>query len=239
MPSKKKSADQVISLDSFGSAKDYWICWVKSPLTPLSVAKKVQTLLKQPCAYIGGIGLPDVHESLNFPMFLTSFSNEYDANLVILANRVTAPMELSMEQQNYLLGGLLFEDEYFLFNNQGLRKVNFSFPQADYILMLSVDKQADMEDYVQLLPVLADNRILCQDTPRNIAQGQKKSKQVLDFIQYMFYESEAAVKDYRRRKLFQKLHHKMSVSSSNCGDLRFPLEDNRMITSALLRREDY
>ena len=105
--------------------------------------------------------------------------------------------------------------------------------------MLSADKQADIEDYVQMLPLLADDRILCQNTPQLIAQEQKKSKQVLDFLQYLFYESESAIKDYRRKKLFQKLHHKMSVAESNYGKLKFPMEDNRMITSNLLRREDY
>ena len=83
------------------------------------------------------------------------------------------------------------------------------------------------------------DRILCQNTPQLIAQEQKKSKQVLDFLQYLFYESESAIKDYRRKKLFQKLHHKMSVAESNYGKLKFPMEDNRMITSNLLRREDY
>jgi len=104
--------------------------------------------------------------------------------------------------------------------------------------MLSADKQADIEDYIAMLPLAADNRILCQNTPQLIAQEQKKSKQVLDFLQYLFYESEAAVKEYRRKKLFQKLHHKMSVAEVNYGKLKFPMEDNRMITSDLLRRED-
>lgn len=96
-----------------------------------------------------------------------------------------------------------------------------------------------MEDYVELLPKLADNRILCQNTPQLIAQSQKKSRQVLDFIQYIYYESEAAIKAYRRKKIFQKLHHKMSVAEANYGKLKFPMEDNRMIISSLLRREDF
>ena len=72
-----------------------------------------------------------------------------------------------------------------------------------------------------------------------MAESQKKSKQVLDFLQYLFYESEASVKEFRQRKLSQKLHHQMSVAEVNYGYLRFPVEDNRTITSNLLRREDY
>ncbi len=234
---KKKNA-QVISLDAFGSAKSYWLCWVRSPLDHFPFAKSVSKQLKRPVAQIGNIILDD-HPKLAFPMYFTSFSREYDANLVILANHVTAPMDLSMQQQSPLLGGLLFEDDYYLFNNGGLAKIQFSYPMADFILLLSTDKQADIEDYRQSIFRISDMTVLCQDTPQNIAQSQKKSKIVLDFLQYLFYESEAAVKDYQRRKLFKKLHNRLSIAANNFENLRFPLEDNRILTSPLLRRDDY
>ncbi len=239
MVTKKKEKPQIISLDAFGSAKDYWLCWVQSPLTHFSFAANVQKHFDLPCTYIGNILLEDVHPDLKFPMYLTNFNMEYDVNMVILANHVTAPTALSMDQQNPLLGGLLFEDEYYLFNNQGLSKIHFSYPQADYLFLLSIDKQADITDYSALLPQIPNIQVLCQNTPQMVAEGQKKSKQVLDFLQYLFYESEAAVKEFRQRKLSQQLHHKMSVAEANYGHLRFPVEDNRMITSNLLRREDY
>ena len=238
MASKKKDTAQIISLDAFGSAKNYWLCWIQSSLPHLGFANSVQKRLKHPFSYIGSILLDDIHPDLSFPMYFSTFNQDFDVNLVILANHVTAPVDLSLGQQNPLLGGLLFEDDYYLFNNQGLTKINFSFPQADYLLLLSADKEVDINDFVDLIPQIPSIRILCQDTPQNIAKGQKKSKQVLDFLQYLFYESEAAVKDYRRRKLFRKLHNKMSVAESNYERLRFPVENNRMITSALLRRED-
>lgn len=238
MATRRKSAESVISLDTFGSANNYWLCWVKSPLTHLAFANQVQKRLKLPCAYIGNITLEEIHPDLKFPMYFTSFNQEFEIDLVVMANKTTAPISLSMEQQNPLFGGLLFEDDYYLFNNQGLSRIQFSYPQADYLLMLSADKQADIDDYIKMMPLAADNKILCQNTPQLIAQEQKKSKQVLDFLQYLYYESEAAVKEYRRRKLFQKLHHKMSVAEANYGKLKFPMEDNRVITSNLLRRED-
>ena len=238
MATRRKNAESVISLDTFGSANNYWLCWVKSPLTHLAFANQVQKRLKRPCAYIGNITLEEIHPDLKFPMYFTSFNQEFEIDLVVMANKTTAPISLSMEQQNPLFGGLLFEDDYYLFNNQGLSRIQFSYPQADYLLMLSADKQADIDDYIKMMPLAADNKILCQNTPQLIAQEQKKSKQVLDFLQYLYYESEAAVKEYRRRKLFQKLHHKMSVAEANYGKLKFPMEDNRVITSNLLRRED-
>jgi hypothetical protein len=239
MAAKKKNTDQIISLDAFGSAKDYWLCWVKSPLPHFSFAANVQKHFGFPCSYIGSILLDDVHEDLAFPMYYMSFSEEFDINLVILSNHVTAPTSVSMGDQNPLLGGLLFEDEYYLFNKQGLTKIQFSYPMADYVLLLSTDKQVDIEDYAKLLPSIPNIQTVCQDTPQNIAQSQKKSKSVLDFLQYLFYESEAYIKDLRRRKLFKKLHNKMSVAESNYIKLRFPVEDNRVIVSDLLRREDY
>lgn len=239
MAAKKKNTDQIISLDAFGSAKDYWLCWVKSPLQHFSFAASMQKHFKLPCSYIGNILLDDVHEDLAFPMYYMSFSEEYDINLVILSNHVTAPIAISMGEQNPLLGGLLFEDEYYLFNKQGLTKIQFSYPMADYVLLLSADKQVDIEDYAKLLPAIPNIQIVCEDTPHNIASNQKKSKSVLDFLQYLFYESEAYVKDLRRRKLFKKLHNKMSVAESNYIKLRFPVEDNRVIVSDLLRRKDY
>ena len=239
MASKKKDTAQVISLNAFGSAKDYWLCWAQSPLPHFPFADNVQKHFEHPCTYIGNITLEDVHPNLKFPMYYTNFNVDYDVNLVILANHVTAPNELSMEQQNPLLGGLLFEDDYYLFNNQGLTKILFSYPQADFLYLLSTDKQADITDYIEQLPLIPNTKILCQNTPKLVAESQKKSKQVLDFLQYLFYESEAAVKEFRQRKLSQKLHHKMSVAEANYGYLRFPVEDNRTITSNLLRREDY
>lgn len=240
MAKRRKNTESVISLDSFGSANNYWLCWVKSPLTHLAFANQVQKRLKQPCAYIGDITLDEIHPDLRFPMYFTTFNQELEIDLVILANKTTAPLSLSMGEQNPLLGGLLFEDDYYLFNNnnKGFTKILFSYPQADYLFLLSADKQADIEDYIAMLPQAADHKILCQNTPQLIAHEQKKSKQVLDFLQYLYYESEAAVKEYRRKKLFQKLHHKMSVAEANYGKLKFPMEDNRMITSDLLRRED-
>jgi hypothetical protein len=207
-------------------------------MPPFSFANKVQKELHHPCAYIGGISLPDIHPDLSFPMYYMSFNMEYDINLVILANHVTAPMAMSLAQENPLFGGLLFEDDYYLFNNQGLTKIQFSYPQADYLLLLSADKQVDLEDYVHTLPTISDIKILCEETPQTIAGSQKKSKLVLDFLQYLFYESEAAVNEYLRKKLVRKLHQKMSVSEKNYERLRFPVEANRMITSSLLRREE-
>lgn len=238
MAPRKKEPVQIISLDAFGSAKNYWLCWIQSPLSHLSFANSLQKKLKHPFAYIGSITLNDINPTLSFPMYCSTFNQDFDVNMVILANHVTAPMDLSLGQQNPLLGGLLFEDEYYLFNNQGLTKIHFSYPLADYLLLLSADKEVDLNDFIDLIPQIPDIKILCQDTPQNIAKTQKKSKQVLDFLQYLFYESEAAVKDYRRRKISQKLHKKMSVAEVNYERLRFPVESNRMITSALLRRED-
>ena len=239
MPPRKKAPAQVISLDAFGSAKNYWICWVSSPLSHLSFANKMQQHLRIPCAYIGDITLDDIHPKLAFPMYFATFNQDYDATVVVLANHVTAPVDLSSSQQNPLLGGLLFEDEYYLFNNQGLRKIEFTPPQADYLLLLSADKQADITDYSDQLPLIPNIKVLCQNTPQLIAGSQKKSKQVLDFLQYLFYESEAAVKEFRQRKLNQRLHQRMSVPEANYGYLRFPVESNRMIISRLLRREDF
>lgn len=239
MASRKKDTAQIISLDAFGSAKNYWLCWIQSPLPHLGFANRVQKKLKHPFAYIGSILLDDIHPDLSFPMYFSTFNQDFDVNLVILANHVTAPMDLSLGQQNPLLGGLLFEDDYYLFNNQGLTKINFSYPQADYLLLLSADKEIDLNDFIDLLPQIPNIRILCQETPQNIAKSQKKSKQVLDFLQYLFYESEAAVNEYLRKKLVQKLHKKMSVSSKNYETLRFPVEANRTITSNLLRREEF
>ena len=239
MPPKKKNTPQIISLDSFGSAKNYWLCWIQSPLPPFSFAKKAQKELRHPCAYIGSISLEDIHPTLQCPMYYMAFNQDFDINLVILANHVTAPMEMSLSQENPLFGGLLFEDDYYLFNKQGLTKIQFSYPQADYLLLLSADKQVDLEDYIQMLPQLSDTKFLCQNTPQNIADSQKKSKTVLDFLQYLYYESESFVNDYLRKKLFRKLHHKMSVSAANYEAIRFPIEDNRMITSSLLRRKEY
>lgn len=238
MPQKKKDSTHIISLDAFGSAKNYWLCWIRSSLSPFPFANKVQKEFRHPCAYIGGISLPDIHPDLLFPMYFMSFNLEYDINLVILANHVTAPMAMSLAQENPLFGGLLFEDDYYLFNNQGLTKIQFSYPQADYLLLLSADKQVELDDYIKMLPTLSGIKILCADTPQNIASGQKKSKMVLDFLQYLYYESESSVNEYLRKKLFRKLHQKMSVSENNYERLRFPVEDNRMITSALLRREE-
>lgn len=239
MAAKKKNTDQIISLDAFGSAKNYWLCWVKSSLPHFPFAAYVQKHFGHPCAYIGNILLDDIHPDLAFPMYYLSFSEEYEVNLVILSNHVTAPNDLSMEQQNPLLGGLLFEDDYYLFNKQGLTKIQFSYPMADYVFLLSADKQSDIKDYTKLLPSIPGIQVICQDTPRNIAQTQKKSKSVLEFLQYLFYESEADIKEHRRRKLFRKLHQRMSVAEANYEKLRFPVEDNRVIVSDLLRREDY
>lgn len=238
MAKKKSDLKRVISLDAFGSAKNYWICWIRSSLSQFFLAHRMQTNLKQPCSFIGSIRPEEEHPGLTFPMYLMSFNLEYDIDLVLLANHCTAPMEMSLSRQNPLLGGLLFEDDYYLFNNEGLAKIPFSHPQTDYILMLSADKQTDMEDYVALLPNIPGIRIVCQDTPQNIAKSQKRSTEVLDFIQYLFYEAEAAAKEHRRQKLFAKLNHKMSVAEANYGHLKFPMEDNRIITSPLLRRED-
>ena len=124
MASKKKNTAQIISLDAFGSAKDYWLCWVQSPLTHFSFAVNVQKHFDLPCTYIGNILLEDVHPDLKFPMYLTNFNMEYDVNMVILANHVTAPTALSMDQQNPLLGGLLFEDEYFLNEIHNNHRIN-------------------------------------------------------------------------------------------------------------------
>lgn len=238
MAVRKKDTAQIISLDAFGSAKNYWLCWIQSSLPHLSFAKNIQKQLKHPFAYIGSITLDDIHPDLSFPMYFSTFNQDFDVNLVILSNHTTAPMDLSLGQQNPLLGGLLFEDDYYLFNNQGLTKIKFSYPQADYLLLLSADKEIDINDFMDLIPQIPNIRILCQNTPQNVAKGQKKSKFVLDFLQYLFYESEAAIKDYRRHKLSQKLHKKLSVAETNYERLRFPVENNRIITSALLRRED-
>lgn len=235
----KRKDTQVVSLDTFGSAKSYWTVWVRSQLAPLAFAKGLWRDFRFPCAYIGDF-MPEADQpQLKFPMYFQTFNQEFDVCLVTVANHVTAPMELSLGQQNPLLGGLLFEDDYFLFNNQGLKKITFSHPQADYILLLSADKDADMDDYLKLLPLIKDASILCEGDPQEVARGQKKSKSFLDFLQYLFYESEVAVKEYRQNKLLRRLHRKMSVAEANYGRLKFPMDDNRMITSDLLRREDF
>ena len=42
MPQKKKDSPHIISLDAFGSAKNYWLCWIRSSLSPFPFANKVQ-----------------------------------------------------------------------------------------------------------------------------------------------------------------------------------------------------
>lgn len=242
MPRRKKSdKEQIVSLDSFGLAKHYWCFWIKNNLNHFAFSKHLDKIFKCRCAFIGNIELEEKGEILRFPAYFLSFNEEYSVNMAIIANKTFASKALSAKLQNPLFGGLLFEDEYYIYNNRGPFLHLSSFSDADYIFLFSADKSISPDEYITTILDL-DNKeyeILKHGEPRAISENEKNSKKFLDFLQYLYYETESSVNDYKSRKLFAKLHNKMSVSEKNYGKLKYPIDDYRVITSEYLRREDF
>lgn len=235
---KRKLPENVVTLDSFGTAKDYWMAFVKSPARHFSFANQIHQTVAKDCSYIGNLNLEDTGEIIAFPTYFLCFNEEYSVDLTIISNKVTAPHQFSSKLEDPLFGGLLFEDEYHLFNNIGLKKMTSSYSDIDYILMLSSDNSIDNEDFINILETSKKFTIIDSGTPDDISNKQKKSKQFIDFLQFLFYESENMVSDFKLKKKKKSLNNKMSLSEHNYRGLKYPVEDDRVITSAYIRRPD-
>lgn len=237
---KKENFNNVVSLHSFGLAKNYWICWVKNNLAHFAFANALSKNIDNRCSFIADISFDAFGESLLFPTYFLSFSEEYSVDVAIVCNKTTLSDSTSSKLQNPLLGGLLFEDEYYIFNTAGLMQQHSSFADADYIMLLSADKSVAIDEYTEIICGLTgmDLKILEKGTPEDVSERQVDRKKFLDFLQFLFYETENSIKEYRMRKLFKKLHNKMSVAEKNYGKLKYPIDDYRVLTSPFLRRDD-
>ena len=236
---KKKETESFLTLDSFGSAKNYWAAWVASRLGNYPFAHSLSRSFSRNGSFIGNISIPFSGDELLFPVYSTCFNDEFSVFLTVVSNKTNLSPQTSSKLDNPLFGGLLFEDEYHIFNNEGLAKVESSFSGADYILLLSADNCFDQDEYVKEICASDCFRIILSGTPESVSASQKKRKAFLDFLQFLFYETESMTAEFRYKKLRSALHQRMSVSEKNYEKLKYPVEDTRTITSPYLRREDF
>ncbi len=238
---KKKATENLLTLESFGSAKKYWTAWVSSPLCHFAFANLLSKIFSKNCSFIGNVPILYYEEKLNFPVYSLCFNEEFSVFLTIISNKTFLSHKTSSKLDNPLFGGLLFDDEYYIFNSGGLSKISSTFSDVDYILLLSADKNFDPDDYINLILNSNEYKLITTGEPNEIAinQNKNKSKIFLDYLQYLFYETESMTNDFSYKKLRKTLHNTMSVSMLNHINTKYPIEDERVITSIYLRREDF
>lgn len=238
----KKQAKSVDWLEGFGQSKNYDIFFIKSSEQPIRMARTLSVAFNNSFAFLDDIAPLMDEPGRLFPLFFSMLNVSNGANLVLMPNRITISASDLGENSDFLLGGFLFDDDYYLFNKHGVAAFSCDVVDYDYILLLYCDKSFDAAQDVET--VLKANASLNMVKASNLLLQSNLNavdKKRIDFLQRLFVDIEILIGEFQADKLVHKMNGVTEIPADNYTVHRFELGKTSLLpilSSPLMRRDD-
>ncbi len=242
----KSKANSIDWLEGFGQSKQHDIFFVRSAESPIKTALAMKRLFRRPFRMLGAYPLLSKHPDRLFPIFFSTLNVSQEANLMLIPNSVTIPAQELGNDSDFLLGGFLFDEESFIFNNQGNFLFQSDFTNYEYMLILSCNRNfqigGEVVDVLSSVPAL---KMIHRTDLLELAAKKAVEKSRVDFLQRLIIDMEIDIGTFMEEELCRRLNYRTTIPAENWTRLRFeerlegrkiPL--NSLLNSPLMRRED-
>lgn len=239
---KKVQAKSVDWLEGFGQSKNYDIFFIKSSEQPIRLAHTLSALFHNSFAFLDDVAPLMDEPNRTFPLFFSMLNVSNGANLVVMPNRITIPAQDLGKSSNPLLGGFLFDDDFYLFNKQGNTTFYCGCADYDYVVLLYCDKNFEAAEEVEsVLKAKSSFRMVKASNLLQLNSTKTIDKKRVDFLQRLFVDVEILVGEFLENMLTRKMNGVTEIPSDNYTVRRFEMSKTSLLpilSSPLMRREN-
>lgn len=232
---KKEQKSKKIEWQSiFGSTKDNYLLMFRSNQPIMQVANFFSQLYQKDFSFLTNYAVNEERQDLTFPVYFVQLKPSEHVYMTLFSNITTVDPNNAAEQADPLLGLFMFEEEYYVFNNQGRREFDCPYKDYDYLLLISCDNDTSIQDYLEPLSEIPS--MCLQDVSEMMNVRTKKDQQRVSFIQNLFNGVEIMINEFEEDHLNAFLGDKTGIDPVNYSTNRIPRANT--VTSLLLYRED-
>lgn len=238
----KSKANSVDWLEGFGHAKNHNIFFIKSPNPAIQMASDLKKIFHCDFHFLEDVFIVSKYPNLPNPVFFSVLNFSQEAYLILIPNRIIISAQDLDKSSDPLLGGFLFDDECFLFNNQGDTSYKTTFSNYDYMLLLSCDKNyRAVDDVTTILNSVADWKTIQQSDLLIPASRKAVEKSRVEYLQHLFVDIEINIGTFLEEYLCRVMQGNTTIPRENYTVHRF--DDGKtsllpILGSPLMRREN-
>lgn len=238
----KSKSSSIDWLGDFGKSKNYDIFFVKSSEKPIRMALTMERLFHSSFRMLGSYPLIPQYENHTFPIFFSTLNQSQEAQLILIPNSITIPAQEVDVSNDPLLGGFLFDEEYFFFNNMGNTLFKSAFSNYDYMLLLLCNKNFQVaREVVEPLTSIPAFRMIQKTDLLEASSRKMTEKKRAEFLKNLFSILEVQIGNFMKEELTRRLHGKTSIPKLNYvyrifGEGEILVQD--LYAHPLMRRED-
>lgn len=209
--------------DFFGITTDYYLFAVKTVFSLFRFAAKLEHLFSTNFYYLGETFLQDKPD-LKFAMLGSQICKEEEVNAVIIENK-TSQFDLfniyKTEKELPFSTLPLFQDDFYIFNNDGLKFYKWEFQNIDYLLLIYTKKEREVEHVFKQLESLS--RIKTTNVSAIINDFKRRTDKIT-FLQQLFCEAEVRNSQFRYEQKRNRLTGRTEIPKQNlCYAERYEL----------------
>lgn len=237
MEKRKINKDFCLKSD-FDHLENYHLFLLQFDRSILQLALSLRRILHHDFSFLHDF-IPDrKHPDRVFPLFFSSFEESDGVNLVLLPNKVTtAPTSNSKSgNEDPLMGLFLFDDDYYLFNRQGLTMFKCPYADYDFLLLAFCDHNVNIDEF--LVPITAEKTLTIKDISAclKLSSSAPEEKKRIVFMQDFCSDVEVMIDHYQLEHLRLCLGPHQAIGSSNYPNKQHLNE--RFVTGNLLKITD-
>lgn len=191
-----RKTENILLDDFFGKTTDYYLFAVKTGFSLFRLASKLESLFSTNFYCLGEISFQD-KQDLKYTMLASLICKDEEINAVIIENKTSQPdlyTTFKTEKELSFSTLPLFHDDFYIFNNAGLKFYKWDFSNVDYLLLIYTKKEREVNQVFKQLESLA--RINCINVSAIINDYKRKSDKVT-FLQKLFCEVEVRNSQFR------------------------------------------
>lgn len=192
----KKSNPQFKVDDFFGTQKDYYVFGIQSGKSLFRLAADLGKVFACDFFYLEQYAIKDKPE-LSYHLMYAPISESEELHCFLLENKTSHDSQFNVVETEKNLSFhtmSLFEDDFYILNNKGLRLFTWPFLNVDFLMFFYTEKDRNIAWFFEQL----------QSIPR------LKILEVSDFMQY-----KKSPNHIQRRKFFQNLFCDVEIKSRN------------------------
>lgn len=233
MPKSKKNKSpfpaKVTLSDIIGSRNAYHFIAVKSDLETHAISKRISELTRNDMSFIGDYKLEEANNNALFRMCYASLHYAFDINLVLLENKTTRLDQtfVAKSEQNQPFHTLsLFDDTYYIFNQNGLKLFSWDLLEIDYLMIIFANKEIPLDEILESLMQIDGCK--CTNVTEEIINTGNQAQTA--FVQKLLYKIDMEVSNFKKDR---ETHCFVSEKSFNEKNISFSKMELRLPANPL------
>jgi len=204
--------------DFFGTYNTYRIFALQSGLSAFSFANKLGRAERTTFTILPDFEYTSNQIAARFAVFYAEYSQEEPIHCLLLENKMLINPEdrfvSKTEEKLTFQTGFLFDEWFYLFNNQGLRCFDSTFADMDYLLLLFAKKNIESEMFSQFKENLSSFKI--EDVSYLLEREQTSVEaRIVSFLRDFYCKHEVKANQFSQKRKTNLLAPVQQIPNQN------------------------